>query len=99
MLVAYERRYWSAREIFKRLYQGVTELDTSENSSVYDMLPDMAKRKDPGAVSMGRKRWKGLSAAERSVIARKAINARWARERAKKNKEVKFDSRTTPKVQ
>lgn len=47
----------------------------------------MAKRKDPAAVALGRKggkkggkaRWKGVSAEQRSEIARNAALARWGR--------------------
>lgn len=46
-------------------------------------LAGMAKKKNPAAVSLGRKggkaRWQGVSPAERSEAAKKAITARWAK--------------------
>ena len=53
------------------------------------MLDDMAKRKDPAAVSLGRKggkkggraRWEGVSAKDRSRILRAAAVARWKKEK------------------
>jgi hypothetical protein len=53
---------------------------------------DMAKRKDPHAVAMGRKggkkggvaRWRDVSPEERSIILRRAVQARWAKARARK---------------
>ncbi len=39
------------------------------------------KRKDTGAVSMAKKRWKKVSAEERSRLMTAAINARWERYR------------------
>lgn len=60
-------------------------MGVGENNSVYATFPDMAKkRKNAAAVSLGQKRWKGLTAEERSEIARKAIQARW--DRVKKEK-------------
>jgi hypothetical protein len=52
----------------------------------------MAKRKDPHAVAMGRKggkkggvaRWRDVSPEERSIILRRAVQARWAKARARK---------------
>lgn len=56
----------------------------------------MAKRKDPAAVSLGRRgglaggkkggkaRWAGSTAKERSAAARKAVMARWAKKRTHK---------------
>ena len=53
----------------------------------------MAKRKNPHAVALGRKggkiggpkggkaRWEGLTPEERSQIARRAVQARWAKRR------------------
>ena len=53
----------------------------------------MPKRKNPHAVALGRKggkaggpkggkaRWEGVSAEERSAIARKAARARWAKKK------------------
>jgi hypothetical protein len=35
--------------------------------------------KSRAAVELGRKRWTGLSAEERSKIARRAVQARWAK--------------------
>jgi len=35
------------------------------------------KAKDPAAVSLGRKRWKGVPAKERSEITRAAVSERW----------------------
>jgi hypothetical protein len=43
-----------------------------------------AVKKTMTAAEMGRARWKGLSKEQRSEIARKAINARWAKARKKK---------------
>jgi hypothetical protein len=39
------------------------------------------------ATEMGKRRWKGLTKAERSEIGRKAVAARWAKARAAKNNE------------
>jgi hypothetical protein len=48
------------------------------------------KEKDPNAVALGRKggkaRLEKLTSEERKNIARKAIAARWAKEKAKKQK-------------
>jgi hypothetical protein len=49
----------------------------------------MSKKKDPHAVALGRKggkaRLQTLTSEERREIARKAVSARWAKARAKKN--------------
>jgi hypothetical protein len=37
------------------------------------------KSRRPSASEMGRRRWKGLTQEQRSEIARKAVEARWAR--------------------
>jgi hypothetical protein len=50
----------------------------------------MAKKKNPAAVALGRKgglkggraRWHGLTKEQRSEIARKAVQARWAKKKA-----------------
>lgn len=51
--------------------------------SPYAILSAMAKKKNPAAVSLGRKggksRWARVSKAERTEIARKVIAARWAK--------------------
>jgi hypothetical protein len=52
-------------------------------------MANMAKRKDPHAVAMGKKggkkggkaRWRGVSPQERSDILRRAAQARWAKRR------------------
>jgi len=58
----------------------------------------MAKRKNPHAVALGRKggkiggpkggkaRWQGLTQEERSEIARRAVQARWARAKKRRNR-------------
>jgi hypothetical protein len=53
------------------------------NISLYAMFHGMATKrpKSRAAVELGRKRWKGLTAEERSAIARRAVQARWARKR------------------
>jgi hypothetical protein len=38
-----------------------------------------AKKKSTAAQELGRKRWKGVSAQERTEITRRAIEARWAK--------------------
>jgi hypothetical protein len=40
------------------------------------------RRKDPSAVALGQRRWRGTTAAERRAAAQKAIRARWDRVRA-----------------
>ncbi len=42
---------------------------------------NVKKRKDPAAVSLGKKRWKGVDAATRSEALRRAVTARWAKKR------------------
>jgi hypothetical protein len=56
----------------------------------------MAKQKNPHAVALGRKggkiggpkggkaRWQGISSADRSEIARRAVLARWAKAKTRK---------------
>jgi hypothetical protein len=52
----------------------------------------MAKRKNPHAVAMGRKggpkggkaRWRDVPPEERSIILRRAVEARWAKARKRK---------------
>lgn len=56
----------------------------------------MTKRKNPAAVALGRRgglkggkaRWKGLSKDERADIARRAVQARWAKYRAEQKKKA-----------
>jgi hypothetical protein len=43
------------------------------------------RRKLLDPVELGRKRWKGVSKAERSEILRRAVQARWAKARKAKN--------------
>jgi hypothetical protein len=40
------------------------------------------RRKHPGAVALGKRRWQGTTAAERRAATQKAIRARWDRYRA-----------------
>jgi hypothetical protein len=47
------------------------------------MTADREPPKNPAA-ELARLRWAGLSAEERSAIARKAVRTRWARARARK---------------
>ena len=44
----------------------------------------------------GRKRWAGISAADRTTATTKAINARWARVRAEKEREADADLTPEP---
>jgi hypothetical protein len=46
-------------------------------------LRAMAKKrpKNKAAAELGRKRWKGLTAEQRSEIARRAVRARWEKSR------------------
>jgi hypothetical protein len=51
------------------------------------MVPGMpattpGRRKHPGAVALGKRRWQGTTAAERRAATQKAIRARWDRYRA-----------------
>jgi hypothetical protein len=46
-------------------------------------------RKNAAAVALARARWAGVSAAERTKGARKAVNARWERARAAREEEGK----------
>jgi hypothetical protein len=60
----------------------------------YDVSAMEKRRKDPHAVALGRKgglkggkkggkaRWEGVPPEERSVILRKAVQARWSRKRS-----------------
>ncbi len=53
--------------------------------NAHAMLPAMAekRRKSKAAAELGRKRWKGLTAEEKSAIARRAVQARWAKKKDK----------------
>lgn len=44
--------------------------------------------KDPAAVALGQKRWKGIEPEERAEIARAAVNERWANTSAKEKKAI-----------
>jgi hypothetical protein len=50
------------------------------------LLSRLVKKKPMTAAEMGRARWKGLTKEQRSEIARKAINARWAKAQKRKPK-------------
>jgi hypothetical protein len=47
------------------------------------------RRKLLDPAELGRKRWKGVSKAERSEILRRAVNIRWAKVRKAKNGDAK----------
>lgn len=49
----------------------------------------MAKRKNPAAVAMARKRWKGITKQERSNLMRAAVNVRWENARKEREKTAK----------
>jgi len=55
----------------------------TRNGNIHAMLESMGKKakKSAAAVALGKKRWKGVPAAERSEIARRAIAARWSKRR------------------
>jgi hypothetical protein len=49
--------------------------------------PKRSRRKDPAAVALGKRRWRGVPAAERRAAGQKAIRARWDRYRAAREEE------------
>jgi hypothetical protein len=59
----------------------------------HNRVPNRKKRKDPHAVALGRKggkaRLEKLTPDQRREIAKKAVNARWERQRQKKTEEDK----------
>jgi hypothetical protein len=64
-------------------------VETLGDHSASATLLDMAKRKkNAAAVSLGKKRWKGLTPEQRSTIAREAVEKRWAAVRAKRAKKA-----------
>jgi hypothetical protein len=77
---AYERSYYQCKRNLRAL---VSAENMFENASLYAMFHDMATKrpKSRAAAELGRKRWKGLTAEQRSEIARRAVQARWAKKR------------------
>jgi len=73
------------RSVKRNLRALVQDGKTRGNVNGYAIFHGMAKarRKSQAAVELGRKRWKGLTAEQRSEIARRAVQARWAKKKAR----------------
>jgi hypothetical protein len=66
----------------------VSDEKTPGNVNFCAIFHGMAKkpRKSQAAAELGRKRWQGLTAEQRSEIARRAVQARWSKtKRTKKS--------------
>jgi hypothetical protein len=74
---------WIIGPLVSEVKPGVKIIDEKGPTAYYPYV----RKKDAGAVALGKKRWAKVSAADRSAALRAAVNARWARYREAKEQE------------
>jgi hypothetical protein len=85
LLQSYERSYDSVKPDLQALVSNEKTPGNLNRCAIFDGM-SKTPRKSQAAAELGRKRWQGLTAEQRSEIARRAVQARWSKtKRTKKS--------------